>query len=650
MNKKILFLILGALVALSGVSKVVADHRSPHPANLDDFIDSPNFNYRVYYTNDDSTAADYFTTAQAQLVANALDTSDASSPANPGHHQLFTNIGFDAPFFRTDTPKETYVYDSSNLGGAYFTGIDIDAPAYLSAPEIDVREVTGHELFHHVQYGYIDDGSIGGCGGTWGKWTCEGTARAMQDKVYADMDADVGTTQASFLGEIADYLGSTGNLDTTLTGLSYKGVLFWTYAMEQLGTTATEPQRGVEAVEKYWDNASNNTASPDPFGVLKTTLSNLRPGLTMESFWPDHVIANYAKDLTTSGLADGAKYRYIDDDTTPFAAAATTIDQAFSPASPIGPQAGSVNSWAARYYVGRPDPSCQIIGFQSTGDKAGYGVLAVTGTNIVQKLHKSNTTDFAKAYINRAANPYTRIVAAVAGLDAAANYTYQFACGSARLQIVRPNTTYKAFVGEPADPDRFLVVVNVLGPDELGSPSVEGLDTSDFEVFVGSDTPADKGTILSGAYVQGSYWLVVQAPSKATDGTYPLVVKLADLASDTKEGVVEYSKLLRDQMLVIDASGSMGSPAGNTKLDAAKNAGTLFVDAAPDDDQLGVSWFSDNATTVHPLQGVAGNRTTAKNDINALTLQGSTSIGDGLKEGQAELTARGEPLAEDASS
>ncbi len=645
MRKVLLLLAIILPLVLLGAILVLASHRTDHPAHLQDTITTPNFNYTIYYTDTAPADNDYFTAGQAQLVANAIDTNNAASPAHPGHHQMFLNLGFNAPFFDL-TPPEVYIYDSSNLGGAWFGGIDVDAPSYLTAPELDVRLVAGHELFHHVQYGYIDDGVIQGCGSTWGTWTCEGTARMMQDKVYADLDADLGTTQAAYLSELSTYLTSTGWLNTSLTGLSYRAALFWNYLTEQLGAVTTEPQRGVDVIEDYWDEASDNTASPDPVGALRTVLNDLQPGLTLDEVWNDFVITSYSKDLDVAGLSDPDKYRYVDDNATAYASVATMIDSAFPPT--IGPTAGSVNSYAARYYVGRPNATCDIIGFQSTGDQAAYGLLAITGTDTVERLYKSMTTDFAKALINRSADPYTRLVAVVGGLGSSANYTYTFACGGADLEIVRPNTTWKAYVGPHDDPERFLIIVNVTGPAELGTPSVQGLDVSDFTAYVGTADPANQAPILSGAYVQGSYWLVTQAPTKTVDAVYPLRVELGDLASATQEGVVEYSDRVLDQVLVIDASGSMNSPAGNTKLAAAQNAGRLFVDAASDDDQLGVVQFSgdnsepnNDATTEHTLQAVLGQRTTAKNAIDAITPQWLTSIGDGLVQGQSEISTHG---------
>ena len=37
--------------------------------------------------------------------------------------------------------------------------------------------------------------------------------------------------------------------------------------------------------------------------------------------------------------------------------------------------------------------------------------------------------------------------------------------------------------------------------------------------------PLNEATVLSGSNVMGEYWLVVKAPVKANDGTYPITVK-----------------------------------------------------------------------------------------------------------------------------
>ena len=225
------------------------------------------------------------------------------------------------------------------------------------------------------------------------------------------------------------------------------------------------------------------------------------------------------------------------------------------------------------------------------------------------------------------------------------------------MTIVRPTATYRAYVGEHNAPDRFLIRLNVTGPTSLGEPSVEGLDPSDFQVYVGTEVPANRATVVSGAYVQGQYWLVAQAPNKAANGVFPLRVRLNEATDAVQDNAVTYEKLILDQMLVIDRSGSMLSPAGSPKLDAAKNASQLFVDSARSDDKLGVVSFggdnsepNDDATTLRNLQSVTdANRTAAKTAINGISTTPSvlTSIGDGLKKAADLFPVFGSALGED---
>ena len=158
-------------------------------------------------------------------------------------------------------------------------------------------------------------------------------------------------------------------------------------------------------------------------------------------------------------------------------------------------------AWGAKYYEATPSADCTILGFKSTGDTAAYGADRLDGERDTGRAaagqERRRTTSPGRTSTGPA-NRYTKLGASVAGLSNPANFTYTFACGGARLQIVRPTSAYKAFVGEPSAPDQFLAIVNVFGPTELGEPSVEGLDVSDFQAWVGDGDPANVAPILSG--------------------------------------------------------------------------------------------------------------------------------------------------------
>jgi hypothetical protein len=652
------------MVAMLALATAATDAKADHPGPLPDTINTPSFNYAVQYTNDNpyNPAApgpnpdlNFFPDGQAQNLANAYSNANAAVPGTPnGYHNGYTDLGFLAPDFGGD--RDTNVFDCMPHGGcdsgdAPADQIRFPAPGYITQPENCIRVVAGHELFHHAQYAYITFNNWQ----AWGGDPVEGTARLMQDKIFSDLDASGGCI--TYKGQVNGYLG---NPNQTLWGLSYSTALFWNYLTEQLGTTTAEPQRGTDFVRRFWENAQTNNGSPDFVGTLRQTVGDFDNTATLENIFHDFSIANYAKNLDVSGLNDALRYSYRDENyTTGDTYNAVALSWSGSVPPQQGPQADSVVRWGSKYFEANLSGDCYgVAGFIADGDRAAYSLLAVNDSNKVDRVYKSVTTHFARSLLQRRDRPYARLVGIAAGLDDAANFDYTFACGSAKLDIIEPTQVKPAYVGDLGAPDRFLLRLNVTGPAALGEPSVEGLEPADFKVWVGAQgNPADEATVISGAYVQGQYWLVAQAPNKpgGSPDTYPLFVQLGDQASAAQQNAVIYQKLILDQVLVIDRSGSMLDPAGSPKIVAAKNAAGLFVDSARSLDKVGVVSFNgnnsepnDDATLDAQLKDVTDpNRAAAKNAINALAASGWTSIGDGLLKGSNEFPVRGSALGED---
>ncbi len=652
-----------ALAALAAGMPRVA--RATHPSPLPDSITTPNQSYVVNFTNDNPytpppggmSDLNYCPTTQAQNLANAFDNANVPAVGAPnGYHAGYAGLGFVAPSF--GGTKQTFVFDCAPHGGcdtgnAPSDRINMPATAYIGASEACLRGVAGHELFHHVQYGYITFGNWTG----WGNEPVEGTARYMQDKIFSDLDADAGCI--TYLGEVNNYLG---NPNQTMWNLSYTTALFWNYLGEQLGGVVAEPNRGADFVRRFWERAGARASSPDFVGTLRNTVSDFDLNRSLEQLFQDFTIANYTKELDVSLLPDGLRYRYADEnDGTGSTYAAVMRSWTGSVPPQQGPTASSVVRWGARYFEanvsGATGGACSrgIVGFRSTGDSAAYALVGVKGANQVDRIVKSVGGTFAKAFLQHSGSPYTRLGAVVAGLSSPANFTYTFACAYPQLQIVEPTNVRQAFVGTFDHPERFLVKLRVFGPPDLGTPSVEGLEASDFEVFVGPEAPANAAAIVSAAYVQGEYWIVAQAPAKLANGTFDLLVKLRDLASTGQALSVRYELRVLDQVLVIDRSGSMNDPAGAPKIDAAKNAATLFVDAAGSQDRIGAVSFSgdgvepnDDATINRILQPVTdAQRGLVRGAIGGIGASGWTSIGDGLEKGRNEFVLRGSALGED---
>ncbi len=130
-----------------------------------------------------------------------------------------------------------------------------------------------------------------------------------------------------------------------------------------------------------------------------------------------------------------------------------------------------------------------------------------------------------------------------------------------------------------------------LTPDGVGPPSVRGIDASKLDVIlIGKKTyPA---TVINQSYVDGEYWLVMQAPTisdPAEGDLFDLQVCMCKNKTGTcrvqasNQKSVAYGQFLRNQMIALDRSGSMGW-YGGVKFDAAKNAAILAVDAGGDSD------------------------------------------------------------------
>ncbi len=487
----------------------------------------------------------------------------------------------------------------------------------------------------------------------------EGTARLMEDKIYSDIDASP-PCAGIYLREVNNYLDDPNR---TIWDISYTSALFWNYLMEQLGRYRIEPDVGMDFIRTFWENAQANQDSPDTVATLRETIRDFDLNATLEGLFHDFTIANYTKQMDVSGLPDGLKYRYVDENDgngVTYQDVKLTWNGTIPPNR--GPVSDSVVRWGARYYEATIDTArcTDVVGFivESTNDKpAAFSLIAVKGADRVDRVYKSVSRRFVRALLQDPVDPYTRLAAVVAGLNDAVDFRYTFACASVDLDIIQPTSLNRAYAGDPAAPDRFLVKVRVYGPSILGTPSIEGLGPDDFEVYVGSVASANAATVLSGAYVQGDYWLVVQAPPKPSSGLYPITVRLRDIGQDTEQDAVLYEKRVVDEVLVIDRSGSMLAPAAYPKLSAAKNAASLFVDAANADDRLGVVSFGgnnsepdDDAVLHVMMQDVDDTlRNTAKATIQGIntTPPVKTSIGDGLEKARQEFILRGRAIGED---
>lgn len=95
-------------------------------------------------------------------------------------------------------------------------------------------------------------------------------------------------------------------------------------------------------------------------------------------------------------------------------------------------------------------------------------------------------------------------------------------------------------------------------------------------------------------------------------------------------------------VLVLDVSSSMGErfDTGKTKLDAAKNAATVFTltkRGISPQDEVGIVLFNDAATTALPLTPVLNGKATIIRSIQNMTAAGGTDIDAGLRAADSQL-------------
>ncbi len=634
------------LVAAGGVlTTSTRAHAQCSPGGLNDGpleVTKGSIEIDLTFTDDDwldcGAAGDYMSAAQAQ---NAIDSLDSS-------YDVLDGFGFVEPWLSGVPDFNVYAYDSGNIGTTNQSCITLDTPSRRCSPEMRVRKTLHHELFHAVQMGYQCDISSCDIGDlvSMGFWVAEGTARCLDDRLYSDLDG--ATYNTTFWEEVDTYMGQT---DVALTSSSYRSCLFWSYLCEQFGSDSGEPQRGIDFIRRYFEQLVSN-GDLDSLGGLDDEIKDSGGG-SLDAAFHDFTIAVYAREFDVSPLPNAIEDKYLFIDEQPGngdSGAYTNVTRTQTYNSFPQNDNDNINAYASKYYELTFDANeCQAVGFLgNSDDPVAWSLVGVTPDGRVTTLSKGVGTDYGRTIINSPTDPIERLTAVVAGLGNATNFEYTFDVGTPRVIVVRPSLQRPAFAGPYDEPGRFLVRVVVEGPEALKPPgigqrSVQGLRQEDFTVSVNNLDAA----VLTASYVGNEYWLVVQAPVQPADGLYDLQVSLCEgvAVSDVAKLAVLYGDIIINHMVVIDKSGSMSDPAGSPKIDAAKNAASLYVDSVSPQDRLGVVAFdgdttacNDDAQLLEALGAAsAAKRSSAKTKIDGLGTGGWTSIGDGLWKAQDEL-------------
>ncbi|MEZ4737535.1 MAG: S8 family serine peptidase [Caldilineaceae bacterium] len=217
---------------------------------------------------------------------------------------------------------------------------------------------------------------------------------------------------------------------------------------------------------------------------------------------------------------------------------------------------------------------------------------------------------------------------------------YSLAGDFRTLNIVSPQTGNVAEAGDPANPNVVPVIVEAVRSIDNTTSALSDAVAGDFTVQIDGTA----ATIVNGTPVGDQFWLMVRpaAGTYSAGSKYDLSVTWNGHGSDSETRAILFTEReITDRAVVIDRSGSM---ADYDKMAAAQNAARLFIDQSLAEDRIAVVNFSTNAgvsfpTTLVPALGPAAVLDAAKAAVNGLTPSGMTAIGQGLLEGQGQVTA-----------
>lgn len=494
--------------------------------------------------------------------------------------------------------------------------------------------VSLHEVFHFLQRDYP------GLKDPAGRWVTEGQARSTQDKFCLGEDRstcydfdDIDTGYAGYVPQVNGYMNNTFR---AINESSYNAVLFWTYLVEKYGTSPPDSdtvENGLNLMVTFWEEVESD-GEIDGISALNKALTTLGHSERFKDIWKDFSVANYAKNLSGSGV--DAKYQYDDMAETggTYDPVMLLLNQALTSADQVVRTGEFVEQWGANYYQVQPDNSVTNLDIKVTQDSLStlyYTVLGIQGTDITFKQH-SEGRDLA---LNLPNDTYDNVVVIVAALDYLANYRLSINGVDPTLAVKRPTTGNAVAVGDPAAPDKFLVAVELV--DGAGLP-LTGIELTDFSFSVGGEavTPSD---IITSSTVQGEHWFVVRAPAQSTNGLYDLQVDYAGGQTDLQSNAVNYAPRNDvESIITIDRSGSMDD---FNKLKSAQDAAKLFIDSWRTGDRLGVVSFADDLSITSIIPWTSS-PTAVLDAIDNIIADGGTALGDALQASWDELIAEGD--------
>ena len=621
--------------------------------------------YLIRFTDQDSHA---FPISQAQDAADALDRSGNDVPGNPkGYHDGYVDLGFLEPYFSgdrlvdfwdckedDDTPCDNGQATTARIRMPTSVYSTLQNPGGSWSTEMCLRMVLGHELFHHVEFAYVDEAGGSGCG-PWPDAACEGMARMMQDQIYTDIDT-AASVCASAQGEFNNYLNDTNR---SIWDISYTAALWWKWLAEKYGSVNFEPERGADFIREWWEDAVGDFDTPDIIQTTRDTIQ-LYGDCCVNGAFHDFALANLLKDFDRSNLSASqqARWSYVDEGQgfgqSNYADVEIFGNQSVKPGQSAH-FTGFVSDYGVLYHGADLDecPSgrqlrvtLDLLG--ASQPTSGFAIVILRGDEVIDVDKKQGTGWFHSRFIPVAG--YTRVVTVMNGFVSPLALDLDVECrgdwgGVDFPLMMNPKPTH----GGPPPAVFTALDVDVDVIDDLGA-ALPQLDPDVFEVSIGPEGAALPAEVLAVIDTPIGQTLRMALPPGLGAGAHRLAVRVGD-ETVAADGAVLLGTRLPDQIVLLDRSQSMATlVGGRSRFDVARRAARAFAGAALDGTQLGLVAFAGNGSepnddAVEALD-LAPLDATQRSDFAAALASlappsGPTSIGDGLAAAARSFEADG---------
>ena len=538
----------------------------------------------------------YYPVVKAVQDLASYDRTGPWSIGNPqGYDHGYELLGFEEPNF-DGGPRVTYYWacgESCDNGLAQADQIVMPANVYRGRSEACTRSVLGHELKHKIQRTY----RVSTAPDNPGKWVTEGQARAMQDKIYDDLDLDTaGDCTAPYIGQVNGYLRD--DHVRSLWDLSYDAALWWTYLMEQYGEVTDEPWYGADFLVAWWDQALLAGENGDSFDITDDTIKYFDGSQNITSTYRDFVLANIIKDMRLQNLSDAfiRRYSYVDESAAgqdAYAQVEFFDELTISNGDSTDTATFIADNYAVNYFKvdisgcssGRPiqigfEPSPTDPFFGNPINQTGAWGVVVGQSNVDSqsqstqrpaKLYKKIDEDWTVNLFQPYVDPYESVYVATSGIGGPVIGTLRARCLPVPANPWVPDVPLVNPLDPvtPGPPDTFTFGEVCAQP----SAPLPGLDPDDYTVEVGSE-PAK---ILAATPNEDGHCLLVEFPEQPVPGAYDLTIELAG-ESVTVDDAIVHNDPAPNVLIAVDTSTTMSSPAVRPVLDDVQVQLAALVD------------------------------------------------------------------------